>query len=340
MLYYAKSVMSSYIDLKFISNLSSRLSQFKQKTDHLFNFRCPYCGDSEKSKTKARGYLYRKKNDMFFKCHNCGAGASLGNLIKHLDPKLHSEYLLERYKGSTPTTPKPQFDFKPSKFKDVSLLDDLTKISDLKEDHPVKDYIKKRLIPPAYYDKLYLYNKFHKFANRVKPNTFKERYEHPRLIIPFFDVDGKLFAFQGRAFGKEQPKYITLKLDESKQKIFGLDKINYQQHIHIVEGPIDSMFIKNCIAAAGADLTIDISPDNITYIFDNEPRNKEIIKRMENVIDKGYNVLIWPESIQSKDVNELLMRQEVSMDELHAFISTNTHSRLSATTKLNYYKKC
>ena len=332
--------MSSYIDLKFINDLSSRLQQFKRKTDSLFNFRCPYCGDSEKNKTKARGYLYRKKNDMFYKCHNCGVGASLGNFIKHLDPKMYSEYVLERYKGSAPTTQKPEFDFKPTKFKDYSILDELKRISDLPEDHPVYKYVKNRLIPPKYYDKLYLANKFHNFANKVKPNTFKERYDHPRLIIPFFDVDGKVFAFQGRAFGKEQPKYITIKFDEQKQKVFGLDRVNLQQHIHIVEGPIDSFFIDNCIAAAGADLTINISPDNITYIFDNEPRNKEIIKRMETIIDKGYNVVIWPDSIQSKDVNEMLMTKEISLQQLPSLISTNTYSRLSALTQLNNYKKC
>ena len=332
--------MSSYIDLKFINDLSSRLQQFKRKTDSLFNFRCPYCGDSEKNKTKARGYLYRKKNDMFYKCHNCGVGASLGNFIKHLDPKMYSEYVLERYKGSAPTTQKPEFDFKPTKFKDYSILDELKRISDLPKDHPVYKYVKNRLIPPKYYDKLYLANKFHNFANKVKPNTFKERYDHPRLIIPFFDVDGKVFAFQGRAFGKEQPKYITIKFDEQKQKVFGLDRVNLQQHIHIVEGPIDSFFIDNCIAAAGADLTINISPDNITYIFDNEPRNKEIIKRMETIIDKGYNVVIWPDSIQSKDVNEMLMTKEISLQQLPSLISTNTYSRLSALTQLNNYKKC
>jgi len=332
--------MSGYIDLKFINDLSSRLGQFKRKTETLFNFRCPYCGDSEKNKTKARGYLYRKKNDMFYKCHNCGVGASLGNFIKYLDPKMYSQYILERYKGSAPTTQKPKFDFKPTKFKEHNILDELTKVSELPEDHPVLLYVKKRLIPPAYYDRLYLADKFHKFANKVKPDTFKERYDHPRLIIPFFDVDGKVFAYQGRAFGKEQPKYITIKLNEDKQKVFGLERINFQKHIHITEGPIDSLFVDNCLAAAGADLTLDIKPDNITYIFDNEPRNKEIIKRMQSVIEKGYNVLIWPESIQSKDVNELIMRQEVPSDELQTFISTNTFSRLSALTQLNYYKKC
>ena len=103
--------MSSYIDLKFINNISSRLGQFKKKTDYLFNFRCPHCGDSKKSKTKARAYFYRVKNDMFFKCHNCGQGQNLANFIKFIDPKMYEQYLLERYKKSAPATPKPEFEF-------------------------------------------------------------------------------------------------------------------------------------------------------------------------------------------------------------------------------------
>mgnify|MGYP001166741842 FL=1 len=331
--------MSSYIDLKFINSISSRLSQFKKKNDYLFNFRCPHCGDSKKSKTKARAFIYRVKNDMFFKCHNCGMGQNLGNFIKFLDPKIYGEYLLERYKGSaTNSTPQPKFDFKPS-FEETNLLDDCIKVSTLEDGHPVKDYVNKRLIPKQYYDKIYFVNKFHQFANKVKPNTFKESYEHPRLIIPFFDITGKLFAFQGRAFGKEQPKYVTIKLDESKQKVYGLERINYQKHIYIVEGPLDSLFLDNCLAAGGADLTLRVPSDQVTYIFDNEPRNKEIIKRMYNVIEKDYNVVIWPNEIQFKDVNDMIMNG-MKIDELRDIISNNTYSKLEALTKLNYYKKC
>ncbi len=117
--------MSSYIDLKYINEISARLSQFKKKGDYLYNFRCPHCGDSKKSKTKARAYLYRVKNDMFFKCHNCGEGQSLTNFLKFLDVKKYEQYLLERYKGSAPSTPQPEFtDFKP-KFKEVDILDGL-----------------------------------------------------------------------------------------------------------------------------------------------------------------------------------------------------------------------
>ena len=332
--------MSSYIDLKFINDLSGRLSQFKKKTDYLFNFRCPHCGDSQKSKTKARAYLYRVKNDMFFKCHNCGQGQNLANFIKFVDPKLYESYLLERYKKSAPATPKPEFDFKPTKFKDQTPIDDLKSIKDLPEDHPARLYCDNRKIPEKCFDKLFLSDKFMTLVNEVKPNTYKVIKDHPRLIIPFYDTTGKVFAFQGRAFGKEQPKYLTIKLDENKQKVYGLDKVNFQQPIYITEGPIDSLFIDNCLAAGGADLFLKnkIPNENITYIFDNEPRNKEIVKRMYKVIEQNFNVVIWPEDLQLKDVNDMIMSGLTKL-QLQDIISNNTYSKLSALTKLNYWKK-
>ena len=332
--------MSSYIDLKFINDLSGRLSQFKKKTDYLFNFRCPHCGDSQKSKTKARAYLYRVKNDMFFKCHNCGQGQNLANFIKFVDPKLYEQYLLERYKKSAPATPKPKFDFKPTKFTDQTPIDDLKSIKDLPEDHPARLYCVNRKIPEKYFDKLFLSDKFMTLVNEVKPNTYKITKDHPRLIIPFYDTTGKVFAFQGRAFGKEQPKYLTIKLDENKQKVYGLDKVNFQKPIYITEGPIDSLFIDNCLAAGGADLFLKnkIPNENITYIFDNEPRNKEIVKRMYKVIEQDFNVVIWPDEIQLKDVNDMIMSGLTKL-ELQNIISNNTYSKLSALTKLNYWKK-
>ena len=332
--------MSSYIDLKFINDLSGRLSQFKKKTDYLFNFRCPHCGDSQKSKTKARAYLYRVKNDMFFKCHNCGQGQNLANFLKFVDPKIYEQYLLERYKKSAPATPKPKFDFKPTKFTDQTPIDDLKSIKDLPEDHPARLYCVNRKIPEKYFDKLFLSDKFMTLVNEVKPNTYKITKDHPRLIIPFYDTTGKVFAFQGRAFGKEQPKYLTIKLDENKQKVYGLDKINFQKPIYITEGPIDSLFIDNCLAAGGADLFLKnkIPNENITYIFDNEPRNKEIVKRMYKVIEQDFNVVIWPDEIQLKDVNDMIMSGLTKL-ELQDIISNNTYSKLSALTKLNYWKK-
>ena len=177
-------------------------------------------------------------------------------------------------------------------------------------------------------------------VNKVKPNTYKVIKDHPRLIIPFFDTTGKLFAFQGRAFGKEQPKYLTVKLDEKKQKIFGLERVNFTKEVKIVEGPIDSFFISNCVAAAGADLFLKnkLPNEKVTYIFDNEPRNLEIINRMSTVIDKDFNIVIWSDEVREKDINEMIMNG-LSQDKLIKIIEENTYSKLSALTKLTYWRK-
>ena len=333
--------MSSYIDLKFINEISVRLGQFKKKGDYLFNFRCPHCGDSQKSKLKSRGYFYRKKNDMFFKCHNCGMGQNLANFLKFIDQKVYEKYLLERYKTASPATPKPEFkfDFKPD-IKDDH-ISELKSIAELDAQHPARKVVVERLIPEKYFDKLFLCDKFYEWAHKIAPRKYnKPKYDHPRLIIPFYDEQGKVFAYQGRAFGKEVPKYVTIKLDENKQKVFGLERINFAKHIFVVEGPIDSLFLDNCLAAGGADLSLDskISKDKVTYIFDNEPRNKEIINRMEKIIEQGYNIFIWPSEIQLKDVNDLIMTgvTKVQLDEI---ISINTYSKLSAKQALVNYKK-
>ena len=118
--------MSNYVDLKYINILSARLEQFKQKGKNLFNFRCPYCGDSQKDKTKARGYLYAVKNDMFYKCHNCGIGTNMPNFIKDRDQKLYSEYCFEKFKKKPK---KEEVDFKPKFDKVIKTPDIGIKIS-------------------------------------------------------------------------------------------------------------------------------------------------------------------------------------------------------------------
>mgnify|MGYP003111457822 CR=1 FL=1 len=332
--------MSNYVDLKYINILSVRLEQFKQKGKNLFNFRCPYCGDSQKDKTKARGYLYAVKNDMFYKCHNCGHGTNMPNFIKDRDQKLYSEYCLEKFKKKPK---KEEVDFKP-KFDKVE-FDDLNlgmKISDLKDTHPAKKFVLDRKIPRDKLDLLYCCNRFMTLVNRVKPGTFKDvTKDYPRLIIPFYDESGKLFAFQGRAFGKEQPKYITIKLDESKQKVYGLERVNFLQPIKVVEGPLDSLFLDNCLASAGADLKNvkkSLPEDQITYIYDNEPRNREIIKHMYSVIDKGYSLVIWPDDLKQKDINDMIL-SDLTSEQIADIIHDNTFSGLAATAKLDFYKR-
>ena len=334
----------SYIDVKYLNLLSTRLEKFKKKSDNLYNFRCPHCGDSKKSSSKARGFVYEKKNDMFFKCHNCGMGQTLGNLIKHLDPNMHKEYIFERFKGGKIQEEKPQFDFTPSKViqkksRYDNLLGELTPFDKLVITHPAKKFVFDRFIPKNHYDKFYFCPKFYEWTNEIIPNKFPSlQYDHPRVVIPFYDRTGKFFAFQGRSFGKELPKYITIKFDDTKDKIYGLDRVDLNKPIMITEGPIDSLFLDNAIALAGADANIKINHEQCTMIFDNEPRNREIIDRMIKIVDKKFNLVVWPKSLKHKDINDMIIAGKSKL-EVQTLISNNTYCGLTALQYINNWKK-
>ena len=326
--------MSAYIDLKFIMMLSPRLDKFKKLRDNLFNFRCPYCGDSQKSHSKARGYFYRKKNDFFYRCHNCGKGTTFGKVLEYIDTLIYKEYIMERYKGDAPKTEAPEFNFEAPKFKKRDAkLENLTPINKLNSDHPARQLVESRQIPEEFYSDLYLCSKFFEWA---KIGTLvPRRQEHPRLVIPFRDETGEVFAAQGRAFGKETPKYLTVKFQD-KPKIFGLDRIDLSRKVHIVEGPIDSLFVDNCLAMAGADF--GNIPEDATIILDNEPRSREIIKRMENLIENNYELVIWPDSIPHKDINDMILAG-ITSDDVQKIIKQNTYNGLQATARLSAWKR-
>jgi len=339
--------MSSYIDIKYINLISPQLQQFKKKGEALWNFRCPYCGDSKKSKIKARGFVYRKKNDLFYKCHNCGIGATLGGLLIQVDSKTHNDYIMERYKQGVKTNnPEPEFKFDVPIFRKKGVLKNLKPISDLSTDHPARKIIEERSIPFKFHSDLYLCESFYKFTNTLIPNKFPSLDgDHPRLLIPFRDEQGEVFAYQGRAFGNEQPKYITIKLDDDKDKIFGLDRVTKDKHIYVVEGPLDSLFLDNCIAVAGADFTRPLSVEGrliqngeVTMIWDNEPRNKEICKQMEKTLNQGRKVVIWPDSMMHKDINDMIIAGYIK-EQIQEIITDNTFSGASAQLRFSEWRK-
>jgi transcription elongation factor Elf1 len=329
----------SYIDTKYLNIISPYLQQFKKRGDNLWNFRCPYCGDSQKSRTKARGFVFRKKNDLFFKCHNCGVGASLGNLVKTIDSKTYKDYIMERYKKGVETrsSPQPEFHFNAPVFRKKGILEGLQSIKDLPDDHPARQIVEKRKLPEESLSDLYLCESFFKFTNSIIKGKFPSLGgDHPRLIIPFRGEDGEVFAYQGRAFGNEQPKYITIKIDEDRDKIFGLNKVDKSKPILVVEGPLDSLFLDNCIAVAGADFS-NIKGD-LTVIYDNEPRNKEINKQIEKTIDQGKSVCLWPDHMKEKDINDMIIAG-YSKKEVQEIITNNTFSGASAKLRFAEWRR-
>jgi predicted RNA-binding Zn-ribbon protein involved in translation (DUF1610 family) len=340
----------SYIDVKYLNLISPMLPLFKKKGDNLWNFRCPYCGDSQKSRTKARGFVFRRKADLFFKCHNCSVGATLANLIKHVDSKTYDDYILERYReegvhrSKNSPVPQPEFKFDAPVFK-KNVFKSLQSISQLSQTHPARRLVEERKLSEFSND-LFLCPSFYKFTNTLVENKFPSLGgDHPRLMIPFRNEKGEIFAYQGRAFGDEKPKYITIKLDEDADKIYGLDRVTHDKPVLVVEGPIDSMFLDNCIAVAGADFSKPLSiggrlmlNGELTVVFDNEPRNKEICKQIEKNISQGRNVVIWPDSMKHKDINDMIIAG-YTKEQVQQIITDNTFQTASASLRFAEWRK-
>ena len=326
--------MSLYTDQKYVGLISPRLELFKQVRQNLWNSRCPICGDSQKNRSKKRLYIYAKKQDLFVKCHNCGFGSNLGNFIKQLDPHLHGQYVMERYsQGQTGRgkTKEPEFHFEKPKFKPKPTTIDLPSIGELDEEHFARKYFESRKLPETFKDKVYFAEDFKKWAEDISEIDYSNLgKDEPRMVIPFFDVEGKLIAAQGRALGKSELRYITVKVEEKYFKIYGLDRWNPEDTTYIVEGPIDSMFLPNCLAVAGGDLqTIKMDKERCVLIFDNEPRNEHTVKKLMKAIDDGWSVVIWSKERKFKDINDLIM-SGLSTDEILDIINTRTMKGLEA----------
>ena len=338
-----------YIDIKYTNMIAPKLRNFKHTEEYKWNFSCPFCGDSSKKKWRARGYIFRAKIGLFVYCHNCNVSTNLGNLIKHLDPILYKEYVLENYKesGAPRSSHKAVADAVPNIFFETKVLDaamtSLKRISDMPKDHPAVQYILNRKIPEQYFDLLRYAPKFTQYVNHVIPNKLKvPEKDHPRLIIPFLNKQGKCFAFQGRAFGNEDPKYMTIKLDENEEKIFGMDRLDDSKRVYIVEGPLDSLFLPNAIAVSGSSFnspTIEKLKSNATIVYDNEPRSKQLTKLIDKTIEDGYSVCLWPETVNGKDVNEMI-QNGLTQEEIVRIIDENTVKGPLAQLRFASWKRC
>ena len=320
------------IDSKYIGLISSRLQKFKRVKANLYNFRCPICGDSQKHKNKARGYFYQIKTNTNYKCHNCGASLSFNNFLKQIDATLHKQYILEKFKeghagGRNFVVEEPKFDFTKPVFKPKL---DLPKASEV----PIaREYLSKRRLDPT---KFYFAQKFQEWTNKQKQTFDNIVRDECRIVIPLYDTNSELIGFQGRSLVPNSIKYITIMLDEDAPKIYGLDEVDTKKPIYILEGPFDSTFIENSVAMCGADLDIgSFGWSDHIWVFDNEPRNREINSRISKVIDRGDKVVIWPQNIEEKDINDMVLGGH----DVKSVLESNTFSGLKAKLKFNSWKK-
>ena len=342
-------------DLKYAGILSTRLERFsvKEHSPYRANCRCPICGDSKKSKIKARGWILEKDNSAIYYCHNCGASHGMRNFLKIVDHNLYNEYVIdtaldkkarrELFQPKQEVKPLDTLTMKAPNFKKKgSPLLKIKKVSSLNYDHKAKLYVQKRQIPASEQYKLYYAPKFNEWVNSIIPGKLpKLENDSPRLVMPFIDKEGNLFGFNARAFASNELRYITIMIDEDMPKIFGLDTVNFDKKYYVIEGPIDSLFVDNSVAMAGADGNASglENTENAVFVFDNEPRNKEIVSRMERCLNKGYKICIWPEKVLDKDINDVIL-SGASPADVKRMIDDNTYRGLEGKLHLSYWKKC
>ena len=337
--------MVDYVDLHYATMLSGRLERFKIRSTNPYkiNFRCPLCNDSQKSLSKARGWLLEKNNSFHFFCHNCGSSQSFQFFLKNVDGMLYKDYIAEKFLKDTKSSANTSSEkTQTSEFKQPEFnkhpLKKIKKISSLPHDHALKKYIDKRRIPSSQHYRLYYAPKFKTWINSIIPNKFENiGKDEPRLVIPFLDESGYVFGVSARGFDPKGIRYITI-MFKDVPKVFGLDTVNFDKTYFVVEGAIDSLFLSNAVAMAGADGNVNglKRTENAIFVFDAEPRNKEIHKRIERLIKAGHRVCIWPSKVPGKDINEMILN---GMNNVEEVIRENTYKGLEASLRLTAWRK-
>lgn len=337
-----------YIDESYIMQIASRLALFQKKDKSLYTFRCPYCGDSQKNKLKTRGYLFAKGNKTLYYCHNCHKSCLFQTFLKDLDNNLYKEYQLEKFKGEYKVKKPilPKVTNRPKGWDLSSQEDDLlSKIMDrtdkLEQDHIAVKYLMDRKIPRDKWSRIYYLDDISKIV-QLQP-SYKDRIKgkESRLIFPYYN-DGKLVAVTCRALEKNPIKYLTVKLNSEIPLIYGLEYIKMDKPIIVVEGPIDSLFLDNCVAVSGSSFKkiLQYLPvQQMRVVLDNQPRNKEIVKEYNKVIKNNMNIFLWPSNVkQGSDINDLIL-EGWNKERIQEMIANNTYNGMEAEMRFILWKR-
>ena len=336
------NTMVDFTDLHYAQILSGRLENFKVRSTNPYkiNFRCPICGDSQKSRSKSRGWLIEKGDTFFYYCHNCGESQTFSFFLKSIDSLVYNDWVSEKFlKGDK----KETFSFSNDTEKKISVLKNnplktIKKVSQLSHNHAIKRYIDRRKIPPHQHYRLYYTKNFTSWINGIIPNKFANtEKDDPRLVIPLLDKNKRVFGVSARGFDPNGIRYLTIMFEEHT-KVFGLDTVDFNDKYYVVEGAIDSLFLSNAVAMVGADGNVDAfeNIENAVFVFDAEPRNKEIHKRMEKIIQRGHKICIWPSDVPGKDINEMYLN---GLHDVEKVIENNTYKGLQAELKFAAWRK-
>ena len=332
------------IDITYINRLSTKLEQFKKVRRNVWNSRCIICGDSKKNKSKKRFYIFMNNGKYFCKCHNCSYSQEFSHFLKDQFPDEYKEYLLEKLPKKT--------SLKPDRFKHLKSIipkkvsckgfnySHLKTFDELAVDHPARIYTENRHIP---LNMVYYVNNFSSLLSEFGLTKYILAYNNakePRMIIPFYREDGLSTVFQARAFSKKEfLRYITIKEDDSESKIYGMERVDKNNPVWCLEGPIDSLMISNAIAMSGVSGNLPSGIPEFRFVFDNEPRNSDIVKNMRKRLMGGHKVVIFPERVKWNDLNDMVVKGNMSKEQVLDVLEDNLYDMDEGIIKLNQWRK-
>lgn len=337
--------MSLLLDTKYLRILSSRLRNFKNKGNDNYQFSCPICGDSAKDKHKARGYVFAKNGSLRYYCHNCNWSGSFTSFLRAVDPAAYKDFSLDTIREHN--VHKKEFDQEVLKERPVfqkakySVLP-CKHIMDLSVNHYARKYVLSRQVPT---DEIYYTKDFKKLISDVFPES--ERIEklvdnEERIVFALRDEQGEIIGIQGRALDDYAIRYMSIKRNESDPKVFGLDKLKKDRTIFVLEGVFDALMLHNAVAMLDgalytAPMVIGHGLDYI-FVFDNEPRNKQIVDNMKRTIELGHKIFIWPAEWKDyKDLNEAVL-DGVNRSAMQIEIERRAYSGVKASMKLSEWR--
>lgn len=338
-----------FVQKQFITRISSRLINFKEKSNNLYNSKCPICGDS-KTKNKSRFYIFLNNNKFFVKCHNCGYSNSFNNFLKEFDNNLWNEYKLENLKFFKNETLKQDINFntnfisniKRENINDYNIFNNINTITP--EDNTVfSKYLNSRKIPEKYYSLFYGINNINFLTNKLEKYKSNNYLIADSLIIPYYNKKNELTLFQTRYLDNNiHPRFQSFSIIDDEYYIFNEHLIDYSKLVSITEGPIDSLFITNCVAIGGSNnkQKIDYLKSNssdIRLIFDNDYSiNKHILKQLKNYINQGFKVIIYDSNFSGiKDINEAIIKSRFTVNNINSYLDSRTFSGLTAQLELS-----
>lgn len=337
-----------WLEKKYAQLIGARLDRFHTKSNepYLANFRCPLCGDSKKNKFKSRGFFYQREGSIYFTCHNCGAGMHLGTLIKQLNSSLYDEMVLEKmlekeasmYDELVVKRSIKKIASKPFSLKDFPG----TPLRDLTDSHTSWRLIKSRKIDEKKARNWFHTENFCASVNELLPKKFSKKAIEkniPRLVIPYY-YKGNLIGLIGRSYvSGDDRKYMTISLDKSIPCVYGLDMVDWNKDVLVLEGPIDASFLDNAIAASGSDISGTVIklrnciPEareaNFVIVHDNERKSPEAKKHLRSSVDSGNLVCFWPPWIQEKDINDMVL-SGMTPERIHSLILESSKNGLEA----------